>query len=117
MRAPIATAAVAFVLASAIAGCSKGDDGGDNGPDCAFRSKCPNEIQRTQLEIDTCKQNEADKKCGSAYSAMERCTQANDECLPNGKVNHTKVEAVCKSEIAAYNRCAPQPTEDDAGSD
>lgn len=111
-------AAYALATVAVMAACSSSGDGGDPGPDCTFRSKCPNEIQRTVTEIDACNKSKADAKCGSAFSAMERCTQTNEECLPNGKVDHTKLDSVCKSEISAYTRCAPQSGGgDDAGSD
>jgi hypothetical protein len=111
--------AFALVL-GAVAGvvsCSSSTGYTDSGPDCAFRSKCPNEIQRTPPEIDACNKSKADTKCGSAFSAMESCTQTNEECLPNGKVDHDKLNSVCKSQIAAYTRCAPASAIADAGSD
>jgi hypothetical protein len=85
--------------------------------DCAFRSKCPNEIQRTKPEIDACNAEKADPKCGGAFSEKEACIQANEECLPNGKVNHDKLDRDCRTQIAAYDRCRPGGPPDASSSD
>ena len=102
-----------FWLGALASSCATKAEGG-GGPDCAFRSKCPTEIARTKTEIDACNAEKADAKCGSAFSEMESCTQANEECLPSGKVNHAKLDVDCKSAIAAYRQCRPGGVTPDA---
>jgi hypothetical protein len=107
-RARVAAAIASSLGAAALAalGCAT-DAPADSGPSCDFRSKCPTEIQRTKSDVDACNAEKGDAKCGAAFSAMESCTQAAEECLPTGKINRAKLESDCKSQIAQYRACRP----------
>jgi hypothetical protein len=105
-----------LLVAALLAGCAKEEQTAGT-LDCTFRSKCPNETQRTKADVDLCNAERNDKKCGASYTARESCFQLLEECLPNGKINREELELDCKSSIASYNKCRPPVAPADAAAD